>query len=192
MALRNRKLQKVVYEEKPQCHRCGATIIGVVPRWYDEKPLCRECVFELEELARKPGARNIVVDEVKPPLTPEQKARRLAMAGGLVIVFAVLFFRAYTIAPLLAPDKPLRHGVAKTDALTDQCVAQLWRLSRTLQDGQIPGILPLCPKSSRQYVVDRTENDTVISCPTPESHGLASLSVSRSNPVPNAVPQGAR
>jgi len=187
MAGKGRKLEKVVYEEKPECGRCGAGIVGVVPRWYDGKPLCRECTFELEQLSLKPGGRTIDTEEAKAPPTAEEITRRNVLIGVLVLIVLVLLFRIYSLAPILQSPAPLRLGVTDTDSLTDKCIAQLWVLSRDLQNKDLPDVLPLCPKSSRQYIVSDLPDDTVINCPTPGEHGLAKLSVSLSMPIPNAV-----
>jgi len=186
MVLKGRKVERVIYEEKPHCGRCGAGIIGVIPKRWDGKPLCRECAFELEQMALKTGGK-IVMQEEKAPPTPEEIARRTTLIIILAIVVVIFLFRIYTLAPLLAPPKPLRLGVQATDGLTDKCIDNLWVLSRDLQMDKLPDILPLCPKSSKQYVVTELAGDTVISCPTPQEHGLTRLSVSLSLPIPFAV-----
>lgn len=186
MAARGKKIERIIYEEKPQCGRCGAGIVGVIPRRLDGKPLCRECTFELEQMAIKSGGKVAQVEEEKAPLTPEERNRFRVLVGALSVVVLVLLFRIYTIAPLLQDPKPLRAGVAETDALTDKCINNLWKLSRDIQIGDLPNILPLCPRSSRQYIVTEMEDDTIINCPAPGEHGLAKLSVSLQSPIPNA------
>jgi hypothetical protein len=187
MVRKDKRLERVVYEEKLVCGRCGAGIVGVIPRWREKKPLCRECSFELEQMALKPGGRMIETKEEKAPLTPEEKNRRIALISLLAVIILFLLIRIYFIAPMLQAPKPLRLGVTATDSLTDKCIEQLWGLSRNLQDGKIPNILPLCPKSSKQYIVTELEDDTIISCPTPSEHGLAQLTVSLDSPIPHAL-----
>lgn len=180
-------MKKIIYEEKPQCGRCGARIVGVIPKRKDGKPLCRECAFELEDIAYRTMRGKIGFVEEKAPPSPDELIRRKVILGFLGVIILVLLFRIYTIAPMMQSPKPIRLGVQATDSLTDKCIEQLWMLSRNLQDGNLPHILPVCPSSSRQYIVTRLQGDTVISCPTPEAHGLAKLSVSLSLPIPNAV-----
>ena len=187
MARRVEKLERVVYEEKPQCGRCGAGIVGVIPKWRNEKPLCRECAFELEQMNLRPAGKMISVDTEKTPLTSEEKNKRIALISLLGVVILILLIRIYTIAPLLQAPKPIRQGVTATDSLTDECIEQLWRLSKNLQDGKKLNLLLLCPRSSRQYIVTELTDDTIISCPTPEEHGLAKLTVSRRSPIPHAL-----
>ena len=187
MARKDKRLQRIVYEEKPRCGRCGAGIVGVIPKWRDEKPLCRECAFELESMSLKPAGKMISIENGKPLLPPEEKKQRIALISLLGVVILILLIRIYTIAPLLQPPKPLRKGVAATDALTDKCIEQMWRLSRDLQEGRKLNLLLLCPKSSRQYVVTELKDDTIISCPTPNEHGLAKLTVSLNSPIPYAL-----
>jgi hypothetical protein len=187
MARKDKKLQRVVYEEKPHCGRCGAGIVGVIPKWRDEKPLCRECAFELEQMSLKPAGKMIAIENEKPPLPPEEKNKRIALISLLGLVILILLIRIYTIAPLLQPPKPLRQGVAATDALADKCIEQMWKLSKDLQEGKNLNLLLLCPQSSRHYIVTELTDDTFISCPTPDEHGLAKLTVSISSPIPYAL-----
>lgn len=187
MARKGKKVERVVYEEKPQCGRCGAGIVGVVPRWYNEKPLCRECTFELEQMVLKGGIGKAELEETITPLSPEEIARRKTLIILLVVIGVILLFRIYTIAPMFQAPKPLRLGVKFTDSLTDRCIEQLWVLSRDLQEKKLPKILPGCPSSSEPYILKELEDDTIILCPTPEQHGLAELSVSLTLPIPNAI-----
>lgn len=199
MAKRDQKLERVVYEEKPQCGRCGAEIVGVIPKKLDGKPLCRECAFELEQMVLKSGGKVTSV-ETKEPLTPEEKQRRITLGIALGVLVLFLGWRIYAIAPVVAPEKVLRHGTTKTDAVTDRCIQQLWELSRLLQDQKMPGTLPSCPLSGRPYLLVTTSakddfgdtGDTVIRCPNPEGHNLASLSVSLHHPVPSVMALGER
>jgi hypothetical protein len=68
---------RTIYDEKQVCGRCSNTIIGVVSRVRetDGKPLCRDCIFELDQHARKSGGR-VIVEETTAPLTREEKIRR--------------------------------------------------------------------------------------------------------------------
>ena len=186
MVQKGKKLERVVYEEKPHCGRCGAGIVGVIPKWRDGKPLCRECAFEIEQMNLQATGRIEDLEESKAPLTQEEKTRRIVLLSVLGVAVLFLFFRIYTLAPLLETPKPLRLGVSATDALTDKCIENLWRLSKNLQEGKLPNILPLCPASSRQYIVTEFADDTVISCPSPGAHGLEKLTVSLSSPIPHA------
>lgn len=186
MAKKIRSIDRVIYEDKPVCGRCGAGIIGVIPKRRDGKPLCRECAFELEEMRLKSGGKLGEPDEPKAVYTREEITRRNVLIGVLAVTVVFLLFRVYTLAPLLEDPKPLRAGIAETDTQTDRCINNLWRLSRDLQNRKLPNILPLCPRSSKQYVVTELEDDTVIDCPTPGEHSLARLSVSLNSPIPNA------
>ncbi len=187
MVRKGNKLERIVYEEKPLCGRCGAGIVGVIPKWRDQKPMCRECAFELEQMALKTGGGRIQIDEEKAPLTPEEKTRRIALISVFAVTVLLLLIRIYTIAPMFQDPKPLRQGVTATDAVTDACINQLWILSKSLQEGKLPNILPLCPISSRQYIVTEITDDTIISCPAPEEHGLKKLTISLNSPIPHAL-----
>ena len=183
MADHRKMPDRVIYDEKPVCGRCGNTIIGVVSRVRDGKPLCRDCVFELDQLARKPGGR-IIVEEAKPSLAPEEKIQRRILWGALAVITLIFILRIAAIAPVFQPEKPLRNGPSNTDRLTDRCIEELWKLSKQLQENTLPESFPLCPASGRPYVLVQEEEDTVILCPTPEEHGFVRLSVSRNSPAP--------
>ena len=187
MTARKRMIQRVIYEEKPTCGRCGAGIVGVIPRRKDGKPLCRECAFELEEMRLKTGGKAVQVEEAPAPVSQEELQKRTALIVILALTVVFLLFRIYTLAPMFQAPKPLRAGATQTDALTDECIKNMWRLSRDLQNKDLPNVLPLCPKSGRQYIVADLEDDTLISCPTPGEHGLEKLSVSLNSPIPHAV-----
>jgi len=186
MADNRKNPERIIYDEKPACGRCGNTIIGVVSRIRDGKPLCRDCIFELDQLMRKPGGR-IVVEEEKLPLTREEKIQRAVILGSLGLIVIFFLWRVFAIAPLLKPAQPLRTGTYETDAVTDRCIRQLWVLSKQLQENRLPESFPPCPMSGRSYTLVQEEDDIVIRCPTPEEHGLTSLSVSLNSPVPLAV-----
>jgi len=68
----------VVYDEKPVCGRCGSTIVGVVSRTResDGRPLCRDCIFELDQFARRPAGR-LIIEESRSPLTRGEKIQRI-------------------------------------------------------------------------------------------------------------------
>ena len=187
MSRSREKIERVVYEEKPHCTKCGAEIVGVIPRLWDRKPLCRECTFELEQLAAKPEMRRTSVTDAKEPLSPEEKKRRVIIFSVIAGVFLILGLRLLSVAPLLQPLRPLRHGTFETDAIADRCIEELWKLSRQLQDRKLPSLLPLCPLSGKGYVLVEEEGDSRISCPNPGEHGLRRLSVSRKRPIPLAL-----
>jgi hypothetical protein len=188
--IRNRT-ERVVYDEKPVCGRCGNTIVGVVPRVreVDGKPLCRDCIFELDQIVRKPTGR-IVVEETRTAPTREETIQRTILWGALVAIILILVWRFMAIAPLIQPERPLRNGTYETDHLTDLCIEQLWKLSKKLQENSLPESFPLCPESGRSYLLLQEEDDIVIHCPTPGEHGLTHLSVSLRSPVPLAVSGG--
>lgn len=180
------KPEMIIYDEKPACGRCGSTITGVVSSTWDGKPLCRECAFDLGEKARRPRKRLVIREETFPSAQGE-KARRRAALGFIGLVAVVFLWRIFAVAPLLKPAQPLRNGTYRTDRLADECISQLWELSKLLQEDRLPDTLPLCPQSGRPYVLTREGDDTVISCPNPAEHGLEALWVSRFLPPPTAI-----
>jgi hypothetical protein len=172
------------YEEKPVCSRCGTSITGTVLRTLEvSAPICRKCAFEI----KGPYRRSRDVTDEKPVLTPEEIRNRNILISCLALATAVLLWRAYVLAPLFKPEQPLRHGTYQTNPSGDKCIKNLWVLSARLQQAELPEALPGCPSSGMPYRVDKSENDTIISCPTPGEHLLDELSVSYDNPVPRAA-----
>jgi hypothetical protein len=106
------------------------------------------------------------------------------------VITLVFVWRVAAVAPHFQPAKPLRNGPSDTDKLTDQCIEQLWILSKQLQEDKIPEIFPSCPASGRSYLLVEEGEDTVIMCPSPEEHGFTRLSVSRKSPIPLVLSGG--
>ncbi len=175
----------MLYDEKPICGRCGTTITGVVSSTKNGKPLCRDCAYELGERARH-RKKSPPVKEQNPIWERREKTRRRAALALIGLVVAVFFLRAVTVAPLFKPRQPLRDGTYDTDRKTDECIENLWELSRRLQGNTLPDTLPSCPLSGRPYVLSQEEDDTVIRCPNPAEHGLKALWVSLRFPAPTA------
>jgi len=104
----------------------------------------------------------------------------LLLALTAALFFGLALIRYPLAAAAFEKDLPLHQGGYAADAETDQCVANLWRAARLMQEGKlIPGSL-VCPASGKPYIVRGEE----VSCPNPQAHKLHGLKVNRRQPVP--------
>jgi len=171
---------------KKTCVDCGQRIVGVIPDWRDGEPLCRDCSFKYEPEdkipapeTRKPGKKQV----------PEEQKDNTRKLWGIVLVVSILVFGA-TLPRLLSSledNKPVRIGDARTDKLGDQCITNLWRISKDLQDTASLNITLTCPASGKDYIILKTKDDVIILCPTPKLHKVRRIRVSRKRPFPEVV-----
>lgn len=172
-----------------------------------KKNLCGECSFTQPEgstfcsrclalEAARDASNNIdtrIKERAGKEKSRESKRRKLKRLG-LTAQIAVILLCLVTILLYMPKiingfnnNKPLRHGTYKTDKYSDKCISDLWRISKMLQQGQIPGDNIVSPVSSKPYEIIRTENDIIVRCPDPERYGLKDIRVSKLNPVPEVV-----
>ena len=114
---------------------------------------------------------------------------------GMTLLWVALFI-CISIIAIQAPklisaftktEKPIRYGTYSTDAGTDQCINNLWRISKVLQEGKLPGKDVVCPVSKKPYVIDTKGGDIVVRCTNPELHGLKEVRVSKRSPRPEII-----
>jgi hypothetical protein len=91
------------------------------------------------------------------------------------------------LAANIGDEKPVRVGTYDTDAKTDQCIRDLWQISKILQEGKLPGKDMVCPASKKPYVVIRTDSDVVVRAPNPQLYGFREIRVSKGNPIPELI-----
>lgn len=91
------------------------------------------------------------------------------------------------LSSLNTVEKPLRNGTYATDALTDQCIQNLWQISKGLQEGKMPDGRLVCPASQKPYSVIKTEDDVMVRSPNPEQYGFKDIRVSKKKPVPELI-----
>lgn len=156
-----------------RCKGCGA----VISEAEEGNEYCSRCMIERAE-----G----YVPEAKPP-QPLPKKKRVSSSVYLLLILVATIITVMQIPRLVVAIKeqpPLRYGTYETDAATDQCIANLWRIARILQDGKTPGKEIVCPVSKKAYIIRKIKGDVVASCPNPELHELSRLEVSKMRPVP--------
>jgi len=163
------------------------------------KPLCADCTdangyctvcaagAAAEDFRQVDQARVAGLQEREGKSKRMARLRIAALWGLLGLCAAVAAWQLPAAVSSFKADKPLRVGTYRTDAATDACIANLWMISRLLQEGKTPTGALACPASGRAYVPHTGAEGVVYHCPQPGRHGLRSLSVSRSKPVPEAL-----
>ena len=107
----------------------------------------------------------------------------------VVICLGIVGYQAPRLADALGgKKKPLRQGSLATDELTDQCIANLWKVSRRLQEGRPVGADLICPASKKPFEIVTTGDDVVARSPRPDLYGFREIRVSKKNPVPELIP----
>jgi hypothetical protein len=106
----------------------------------------------------------------------------------LIICVGIILYQTPALISAAKSDvKPLRKGTYDTNGLTDQCIKNLWQISRLVQEGKMPGGNILCPASKKPYVVVKKEEDIIVRSPNPELHGFKEMRVSKKKPVPELI-----
>jgi hypothetical protein len=122
----------------------------------------------------------------RPPIKREKKSRAWVMVQVTIIVIglAVMALQAPRLTAALQEGQPLRQGTYATDAQTDQCIKNLWHISRMIQDGTALPSDMACPLSNKPYEIEDTGEDIIVRCPNPELHGFQKIQASKRRPVP--------
>ena len=132
-------------------------------------------------------AEEYVPEEQEKPLIKREKKSKTWLVAQLIIILigvAVIALQTPRLLAALKEGQPLRQGIYATDEQTDQCIKNLWHISRMLQDGKTPPPDMGCPVSNKPYEITDTDEDIVVRCPNPELHGLKYIQVSKKHPVP--------
>jgi hypothetical protein len=185
------------HPDKPaitQCSSCG-------------RALCSECalskgdqIFVCSRCAALSAAQD-TVDGIDRRLEQKEERRQVEderkkkkstryRVFQWVVIFICLGVIATQIPRIISAfeeDKPLRQGTYSTDEKTDLCIKNLWRISRGLQEGKLPGNDMVCPKSGKRYKITEEMGDIIVKCPNPETHGFSEIRVSLWEPAPELV-----
>ncbi len=157
------------------CKKCGKKLSA------DEKDAgyCSRCMIEqAEEYVPEAPKRT--------PIKHRQRSRAWLVVQVALILAGVVIMALQTprLISAVKGDRPLRQGSYATDAQADQCIKNLWHISKLLQDGKAPGKDIVCPISKKPYEIREIGKDVVVSCPNPELHGFKAMRVSKKRPVP--------
>lgn len=161
------------------CKGCGKPFDKDKEGADDEQLYCSRCMVERAEEHIQETEKVTKLERVKPS--------KLKIAFQLVILLICIVIIAIQIPKLISAfeeDKPIRYGTYLTDEQTDQCIKNLWHISKLLQEGKLPGRDIVCPVSKKPYVVVEIKGDTVVRCPNPARHGFREIRVSKKSPCP--------
>jgi hypothetical protein len=157
------------------CKECGKTLSP------DEQgaEYCSSCMIERAE-------EYVPEAPERPPIKREKKSKAWVAVQVIIILIGVTVIALQTprIIAALKEGQPLRQGTYATDAQTDQCIKNLWHISKLFQEGQLHTNGIVCPLSNKPYEIQDTGKDIVVSCPNPELHGFKQIQVSKKRPVP--------
>lgn len=148
----------------------------------------QEMLKALEDFKREETTRGEEQD-AREVAKEKKKTYRILLQWILIIISLIIIVIQIPtlIATVNREAKPIRKGTYATDALTDQCIMNLWKISGMLQKGNLPGDEILCPASNKPYVVTKTENDVIVKSPDSELYGFSEIRVSRMKPVPELI-----
>ena len=172
-----------------------------------QKPLCDECAipergksFICSRCAALKASQDVVQEIDKRIEEKEGKKQereigkrrksKIWVVSQLVIIAACIAIIAIQVPRLMSTleeEKPIRYGTYSTDAQTDQCIRNLWRISKLLQEGKLPGKDIVCPASKKPYVMTETGGDIVVRSPNPQLYGFKEIRVSKNKPVPELI-----
>ena len=158
---------------KGKCSKCGMELSE------NDGPFCMQCRIE--------GVEDSI---------PEQKERsrssssssnvwKYARWGIIVISLSICVYFLFNMHKMIPPEKPIRNGSYETNAITDECIQNLWRAASLLQSHKkIPNDL-VCPLCKKTYIITTDASGVIfISCPDPGGHGCKKLEVNSNNLVP--------
>lgn len=162
-----------------QCKRCGRLFDKDEEGADSQRSYCSRCVIELAEEGIPEEVQIIKPRQTK--LSKTWEVGRWVILGFCVCMIAL---QAPTLISSFEETKPIRYGNYATDAQTDQCIKNLWHISRLLQEGKLPGKDLVCPASKKPYVVTKIKERIIVSCPNPELHGVKGIQISIESPAP--------
>jgi uncharacterized membrane protein YvbJ len=158
------------------CKKCGKQLDA------NEKKAqyCSRCMIEQAE-------EYVPEAPERAPIKREKKSRIWLIAQLTIILVAVVIMALQTprFISAVKGERPFRQGTYATDAQTDQCIANLWHISKLLQEGKVLDKDIVCPISKKPYEIETMGEDAWASCPNPELHGFKEIQVSRGRPVPS-------
>lgn len=177
-----------------ECGRCHRLLCGeCAVQEKGDKVRCSQCVAVQSARDAVQGFDDRVKDKERRERERQQKERRKETVW-FVLQWAILLcgvlvisIQAPAIVSSMKDDRPVRNGTYETDPRTDQCIGNLWRGVRALQEGKMPGPELLCPETNKAYIIEKTQGDTFVRCPNPERHRLKEIRASKQRPVPEVV-----
>ncbi|MEW6666519.1 MAG: hypothetical protein AB1512_15015 [Thermodesulfobacteriota bacterium] len=172
---------------KPLCAKCALS-------GRDKKVICSRCMaLSSAQEALQGMDQRLEEKETRKRDLEERRERRerfwiIAQWGIILGCLTILAFQAPGAMSGFREDRPIRRGTYATDAPTDGCIANLWRVAKLLQEGKTPGPQLVCPESHRPYALSMEGQSPSARCPNPERHKVKEIRVSMRRPVPEVIP----
>ncbi len=122
-----------------------------------------------DALLKKLSSEKAGIDNLQ-LLNSLKKARlmKIYIYGQVFLILLAIAFMAYRYPELAVSARPqriLRYGTYSTDAKTDECLSNIWKLMGD------KNLKLNCPVSQKPYVIDGKN----IYCPEPQRHGFKNI-----------------
>ncbi len=157
-----------------QCAFCGKSF---QPK--DDEKYCPQCIVDKQEKIIEKSTK-------KTPSAKKTYIKTLWITLMSLLVIAcivVLTIQIPKILDVARPGKPIRQGTYETDKAADECIKNLWLISKAFQENKKPDASLRCPVTNEPYRFEATK----AYCPNPDRHNLKSLSVGKETKIPEAV-----
>jgi len=176
------------------CNSCRESLCDSCAIPKDNHFLCSRCIALEAAKAVADGVDWHMEEKQEKADIQKEKGRRkkrwrIGLQWGLlVIALCVIIYQLPDLMGLAGnKERPLRNGTYETNAITDECINNLWKVARILQEGDLPGPELVCPASQRPFVISYENGDVIARSPNPELYGLKEIRVSRLRPVPEVI-----
>jgi hypothetical protein len=161
-----------------QCAQSTAAAAAVAAR--------AEKVDRLEQmLAEGKLQQNNVVAEAR--AARKAKDERWAVIQSVIagVAFLAMGVQLYfSMGPPSVLSVEEVRALELAESRLNECVQVFWRVADLLQRDQIPDPSLACQEAGAPLIVTRTGDDVIVTHPRPELLGYASISVTKSNPIP--------
>ena len=157
--------------DEGKCSKCGAALSD------NDGPFCIQCRIE--------GIEDTIPEQKEKNISSNSNIWKYARWVIIAISLSVCAYFLLNMQKIMSPEKPIRNGSYDTDALTDECIQNLWRTAALLQSHKkIPEELR-CPLCKKAYIVTKNRKGIItVSCPDPAGHKCTKLEVNSKTLVP--------
>ncbi len=161
------------------CKKCGEPLNKGGQGTDSDQLYCSRCMIELAE--------QYVPEEVEISKLKRIRKSRVwvpLLWIALLVCISIIAIQVPKLISAFEEEKPIRYGTYSTGAQTDQCIKNLWHISKVLQEGKFPGKDIVCPVSKKPYVMTNMGGDGMVRCANPQLHGFKEIRVSEKDPMP--------
>lgn len=169
--------------KKPLCDQCAISK-------GNNSYICSRCVALKAARDAVEGIDQRLEDKESEAQLEEARKKKKSMIwvvfqwAILIVCISIIAIRIPKVISAFKTEKPIRYGTYATDYKTDQCIKNLWHISRLLQERKLPGKNIVCPESKMPYVITNIKGDTMVRCANPKIHGFSEIRASKRNPRP--------